>query len=740
MNPNPDLKSMHDPTEVRANTSESIDISTETTKVDAPKLHTSSPFEEAGKISYAMDALRSGPWKENFRPSFSEDLYKVPLASILTRLKHENLSGVLLARQGSLEISIAVALGMPISCSSTAQEALLGQRLIANGQIPRDRLEEIHTALNKSGASVGSVLLKLRILDEDKILHAVRWQATDQLKALGSWEKGRISFYPDEAVPQLTPAWLLGWGEILRHACARLDPLDLVHMKRLADPLLKLDTALVLDPDVSNIWANKQPPRPWPELLDFFTNPKDGVDLPQALKPLSDDDRCEALKILYTLHASQSLQYADGSQLPKLPMIPKIRPTVLGLPSISRADAIMGIGTSDGELEEEENSSSNSADQFAEYQKQQDLARRGRSLLRTKPYEALEAFEELVARQDKPTDALAYFAIAKLLALGSKAADEAHRLATQALANNEENALTHAALGHALQAMGKTAQATKRKAAARRLCQYNDEWASEVHRALDLIPDKASGSRQRKDSRRTHTPKTRIRPKTQIKQKAQAKNQAKSQAQGSSVQAGILIATTLIGLFVASVIFKLGTQEYGYPVDDPFFYLRRGTLLAAGLLGLKWIHGASLREAIANIGWQREPASILLAVVLGIILGVASPSQRVVSTVAIVLPLTLFHVFAEEIFFRAFIVRWLENIVHTRAVTLVQAAIFGLYHLTYTSFIFETAPSAVFQSILMITLFLGVPAGSMYRRTDSIVGPCVMHGLCNGIMMLISAL
>ena len=68
-------------------------------------------------------------------------------------------------------------------------------------------------------------------------------------------------------------------------------------------------------------------------------------------------------------------------------------------------------------------------------------------------------------------------------------------------------------------------------------------------------------------------------------------------------------------------------------------------------------------------------------------MGYFSPVQRVEEIGAIVLGMTLFHVLAEEIFFRGLVFDGIREKVEDIKITIVLSAlIFGFYHLTYWNF------------------------------------------------------
>jgi membrane protease YdiL (CAAX protease family)/tetratricopeptide (TPR) repeat protein len=169
-----------------------------------------------------------------------------------------------------------------------------------------------------------------------------------------------------------------------------------------------------------------------------------------------------------------------------------------------------------------------------------------------------------------------------------------------------------------------------------------------------------------------------------------------------------------------------------------FWYVRRGTLLGLGLLAILLLgSGAGVIKRIQRVGWHLD-GNLGLAIVLGLVLGLLAPTQFVLGSLGTVLGLTVFHVFAEEVFFRGFVTRKLLDASENPMLALVLSAlIFGVYHLSYTNFWWMALPNTISQ-VGIITIGAGLPYAWLYVRSQSIWPSFLCHLLVNGLMMYFS--
>jgi membrane protease YdiL (CAAX protease family)/tetratricopeptide (TPR) repeat protein len=169
-----------------------------------------------------------------------------------------------------------------------------------------------------------------------------------------------------------------------------------------------------------------------------------------------------------------------------------------------------------------------------------------------------------------------------------------------------------------------------------------------------------------------------------------------------------------------------------------FWYVRRGSLLGLGLLAILILgSGAGVLGRLQRVGWHVD-GNVGVAVILGLVLGLLAPTQFILGSLGGVMGLTVFHVFAEEVFFRGFITRkLLDTSDNPMLALLLSALLFGLYHLTYTNFWWMALPNTVSQ-VGMVTIGAGLPYAWLYVRSQSIWPSFLCHLIVNGLMMYAS--
>ena len=195
----------------------------------------------------------------------------------------------------------------------------------------------------------------------------------------------------------------------------------------------------------------------------------------------------------------------------------------------------------------------------------------------------------------------------------------------------------------------------------------------------------------------------------------------------------------MITLFFLSNIVGLGGNEYFYTSTDQFFWGRRLTLLGVGLIGMCYYFGCNPFRALYNLGWKAHVKWILIALVWGLIIGNYSPVQRVTGSLEEVMALTLFHVIAEEIFFRGLLTRiFLDRTQPVIKAIFLSGIAFGLYHVTYFTWWFDATAWMKIYWICMVTFFAGFPYAILYYKSGSMIPPFIAHLMCNITMMWMS--
>ena len=166
-----------------------------------------------------------------------------------------------------------------------------------------------------------------------------------------------------------------------------------------------------------------------------------------------------------------------------------------------------------------------------------------------------------------------------------------------------------------------------------------------------------------------------------------------------------------------------------------FFYIRRLSLLIIGLLAIAFLGtGASIRERFKALGFQVD-GSIAGAIAFGLILGYFTPLQFTFAALGPLLAVTALHVLCEEVFFRGFVTRKLLDSFSTPLTpVMLSGMLFGLYHITYTSF-WWGGPMALSSWVGLVTLAAGVPYAILYVRSSSMIPPLICHLVVNLFMM-----
>jgi membrane protease YdiL (CAAX protease family) len=194
-----------------------------------------------------------------------------------------------------------------------------------------------------------------------------------------------------------------------------------------------------------------------------------------------------------------------------------------------------------------------------------------------------------------------------------------------------------------------------------------------------------------------------------------------------------------VALWFFACLLELGSNEYFYTGTDWFWYLRRTLLVAAAIGGAALVGGQSIGEYFSKVGYRFRAVFLLFAVVIGVGVGLVSPTQRVTGLPLVVMLLTLIHVVVEQMFFNGFVTRQLLASIARKPVAIgLSALLFGLYHISYYSFYVETSAKWIPYWVLVVTLGAGLPYAALYARSRSIVPPLICHLLVNGVMMVSS--
>ena len=632
------------------------------------------------RISAGQARLRDPELLAGQTPHATFELVESPFSEILFKLFQEHETGFLVLTHEGRRRTIALSAGLPIASNSNLKSEQQGHFLIQKGVLSPARAEHITGVCQRESRSLGWGLLTQELLTLPKLMDLMQFHARLKILPAFSWSQGSVEFYRDSRASNLSPSINLSFMDMVRSGVWRTLPSDLPSVEKIVGNLLKVQAPLKATPaSGAIIWELTELER---QLLD---ETESGIIISKLLKQFkSSAQKAEVLKALFTMTQMGLLQF-DTSYKPSL----VIGRSPLAYQHRSRS--------------EPETSSS----QIQEYKLRKTLEDEGRHLFVSHDYRAAaEKFQRLADRQDQATDALAYLAVCTLLINPSRHSKRALELAHQAISIAEGNALAHAALARIHLEMDKESLAKRHEQRALVLSEHNPAWLAEIHVLLNT---------------------------------AERVRQEEAEEPMSIVPLLIFALTVMTGLFFVSNIVGLGNQEYFYTSDDPFFFYRRCGLIVAGIAGISLYFRTNPFSALKHLGFRTPLHFILIGMLWGIFIGFQSPAQRISGNIEEVLALTILHVIAEEIFFRGFLTKILHEGLQDVSVALFSSAlIFGLYHITYQSFWFDTDFWMKWYWMGAIMLFAGLPYAWLYLRSKSIVAPIVAHQMVNLTMMWIS--
>lgn len=199
---------------------------------------------------------------------------------------------------------------------------------------------------------------------------------------------------------------------------------------------------------------------------------------------------------------------------------------------------------------------------------------------------------------------------------------------------------------------------------------------------------------------------------------------------------GLPVAVLII-LFSLANLARLGINEYYFANFNGFFWTRRLWLLLPALIGIcALMHTASPWRAIRGLGWSLNRPVMTAAILLGLIVGAISPTQRVDGSVAIVISMTVLHVLSEVLFFQGLVTRVLwRHVPDPRIAMVISGIVYGAHRLTFYSYWYQMDLIAKFHWTGGAILLVGIPAAWMYTSTRSILHPLVFQALIHMVML-----
>jgi membrane protease YdiL (CAAX protease family) len=284
---------------------------------------------------------------------------------------------------------------------------------------------------------------------------------------------------------------------------------------------------------------------------------------------------------------------------------------------------------------------------------------------------------------------------------------------------------------------------------------------TELQKAQDLVDGKVEGGSSDKLSIAELKATFKERLKDGGKKKAMLDDEPDPKRLFGAVTVMLILGGFLFGL---SVVAKMGADEYFYSPSNGFWYIRRAMLLVAGIaLSMVVIKD----DPVDATDFVAAPQWIVAALAWGGFVGYMSPPQAVKTGMVAVITMTIFHVVAEEVFFRGYLARALARALPgALAPTAFGGLLYGLYHLTFYNF--SVRPTAILGAgparqvavdltatagqalvgtttmveawswIGMISLGAGIPYFLLYYVSRSFTAPLLCHLTVNLTMMILS--
>jgi serine/threonine-protein kinase len=164
--------------------------------IETPISREAGPFVDATHFAeltrfVTSPALR---WDEQAPAAWREPLDRRSLPTQLFRLSLERETGVLVLRDGPKRKKIYFVEGAPEFVASTDKRELLGEHLIARGQVLRMEVDMALAMLPRFGGRLGDALVGLGVLRPVELFRAIHEQTQARYLEVFSWTAGEMAF------------------------------------------------------------------------------------------------------------------------------------------------------------------------------------------------------------------------------------------------------------------------------------------------------------------------------------------------------------------------------------------------------------------------------------------------------------------------------------------------------------------------------------------------------------------
>lgn len=153
--------------------------------------------------------------------------------------------------------------------------------------------------------------------------------------------------------------------------------------------------------------------------------------------------------------------------------------------------------------------------------------------------------------------------------------------------------------------------------------------------------------------------------------------------------------------------------------------------------------GLAARQLASSPPTARElavaPSWLLVALALGLSLGVLVPASRLSAPLSVALSMTLLHVLAEAVFFRVYLDRALVRALGGIAAPVAIGGLaFALHAMTYAGPWQGQARLEAAAALFAFALFQGSALSLVHHLSRSFVPPVVCHLTTNVVMLVLA--
>ena len=121
-------------------------------------------------------------------------MWRRMLPAEIFALCHARETGVLVLRDGARKKKVYIVDGNIECISSTDKNELLGESLVASGQVLRMELEMALALLPRFGGRLGDALVGLGVLRPVELFRAMHTQTQNRFASMFAWRRGEIMF------------------------------------------------------------------------------------------------------------------------------------------------------------------------------------------------------------------------------------------------------------------------------------------------------------------------------------------------------------------------------------------------------------------------------------------------------------------------------------------------------------------------------------------------------------------